>query len=374
MSLDRKISNYMGAIKDTEFFCIENCKSKYKICKKDIEKNSNIEDMLSEKVSVIVPIYNVSVFLKRCIESICRQTFSNLEIILIDDGSTDQSGSICDYYSTKDSRIKVIHKNNAGVSAARNDGIDMATGDYLCFVDGDDYVMSDYVQYMINLIHKYETDISLSTELFTNYDMTQSRREREKVCTGIKATEDILCYNIPIGVYNKLFKKEFLGKNIRFLNELCIGEGFNFNVSAFQKAKRVAVGNRKIYFYRKNNKNSVTTKFDVEKWKNGIYAIQRIKQDFIVFDKQLEKAWEFAWWRTNTDVYDQLVLANATGLHYEMFKNCKKIMRRFALSGFRVPTSKKQRIRSIVILFCPQLIPQAMIWRRKIYGVDIKNG
>lgn len=369
MSLNTEILDSIGEIEGKKYFITENSEYEHRICKKDIERSNKDGCVLSKKVSVIVPVYNVAGFLHECIESICRQTYANLEIILIDDGSTDKSGSICDQYSMKDFRIRVLHKDNAGVSAARNDGIDAATGDYICFVDGDDYVMPDYVQYMMNLISRYKADISLSTELFTNFNITQSRRNYEKVYTGIKASEDILCYNIPIGVYNKLFKKEFLENHIRFLNELCIGEGFNFNVAAFQRAKCVALGNRKIYFYRKDNTNSVTTQFNAEKWRNGLYAIQRIKQDFIIYDEQLEKAWEFAWWRTNTDVYDLLVLANATGQYPEMYKNCKKVMHRFALSCFRVPTSKKQRIRSIVMFFCPRLIPQAMIWRRKIYGI-----
>lgn len=95
----------------------------------------------SVKVSVIVPIYNVEKYIGKCILSIIEQTYKNIEIILVDDGSLDDSGNIADEYATRDNRIKVIHKANAGVSAARNSGLDAATGDFVCFSDGDDYVM-----------------------------------------------------------------------------------------------------------------------------------------------------------------------------------------------------------------------------------------
>ena len=92
-----------------------------------------------EKVSIIVPVYNVEQYLEECVESIIHQTYTNIEIILIDDGSTDRSGTICDLCSTKDERIKVIHKDNGGISSARNCGINVAQGKYLIFVDSDDY-------------------------------------------------------------------------------------------------------------------------------------------------------------------------------------------------------------------------------------------
>ncbi len=110
--------------------------------------------MLKEKIeliSVIVPVYNVEKYLVRCVDSIIRQTYSNLEIILIDDGSTDNSGNLCDGLSKNDSRIKVIHQANSGLSCARNAGLEIYTGDYVCFIDSDDYIHPDYISYMYEL-------------------------------------------------------------------------------------------------------------------------------------------------------------------------------------------------------------------------------
>lgn len=331
--------------------------------------------MLEEKklVSVIVPIYNVDKYVAKCIESICGQTYQNLEIILVDDGSTDNSGEICDAFAKKDNRVRVIHKKNAGVSAARNSGIDACTGDYICFVDGDDYVMDDYVEYLLKMIQETQTDIALSTDLYSNFDSKQSTDKQVKICSSEQATEMILCYKIPIGVYNKIFSRELLNKGVRFEESLCIGEGFNFNTAAFQRANRIAIGHRKIYFYRKDNTNSVTTKFNATKWENGLYAIQLIKKNLILQSDNIKKAWEFAWWRTNTDVYDLLVLANAEKTYPEMYNNCCKVMKEYKFSCFYATTSSMQRARAIILWICPKLIPQAMIRRRKKYNVDVTN-
>ncbi len=324
-------------------------------------------------VSVIVPIYNVAPYVSKCIESICRQTYEDLEIILVDDGSEDDSGQICDSYGASDLRVKVIHKENGGVSAARNTGIEAASGAYICFVDGDDYVMPDYVEYMLQLAEKYHSQIALTTELFTSFDVRQSKNTEQTVYSGERATEAILSYEIPIGVYNKIYEKTFLDQGIRFEEELCIGEGFNFNTAAFQRAQTVAVGRRKLYFYRKDNENSVTTKFNAKKWENGLYAVQLIKKNLILHSERLNKAWEFAWWRTNTDVYDLLVLSNGKKQYPEMYHECRKVMRQYKFSCFHVPTSAMQRMRAVVLWLCPALIPQAMIWRRKKYHVNVGN-
>ena len=108
-------------------------------------------------ISVILPIYNVAQFLPRCIESVCRQTYDNLEIILVDDGSPDECGDICDKYAEKDNRIVVVHKQNGGLSDARNKGAEIANGEYITFIDSDDYVTDTYVEYLYSLIEKYHT-------------------------------------------------------------------------------------------------------------------------------------------------------------------------------------------------------------------------
>ena len=156
--------------------------------------------------------------------------------------------------------ILVQNKKNGGVSAARNSGMEMASGGFICFVYGDDYVMPDYIEYMLEQLVKNKADIALITQMFGNFDEKQVERDEIKIWNGEDAVDAILCYQIPIGCYCKLFKTKFLG-NIKFIPKIFIGEGFNFNVAAFQKAEKVIAGKRKNYYYRRDNPTSALTKF-----------------------------------------------------------------------------------------------------------------
>lgn len=126
----------------------------------------------STKVSVIVPIYNVERFLPQCLDSIICQSHTDLDIVLVDDGSTDASARIADDYAARDSRVRTIHKKNEGVSTARNVGIEAAKGEYICFVDGDDYVMPDYVEYMLDVAVKNNANVALTTRMYSTFDTT----------------------------------------------------------------------------------------------------------------------------------------------------------------------------------------------------------
>ena len=319
------------------------------------------------KVSVIIPIYNVEKYLEECLESVINQTHTYLEIILIDDGSNDNSGNIADSYALKDSRIKVVHKKNEGVSIARNTGIDIATGEYICFSDADDYLMNDYVEYLLELITKNDADISLTKEMFTTFHPKENKKDVIEEYSAEKTTFEILIYNIPIGVYCKMFKRSFLGDNIRFLPKLFIGEGFNFNTAAFQRANKVAVGHKKVYYYRRNNPTSATTQFSMKKWNNALYAIQNIKKDLIINSPCIMKAWNYANWHTYCDTFNFMVMASAEKENIEMYKKCKKILRKSAWYSFLLPISFKEKIRAIVIMIYPRIIPILLDYRNKKY-------
>lgn len=322
--------------------------------------------MESVKVSIIVPVYNVEKFLPKCIESIINQEYKNIEIILVDDGSPDNSGEICEHYKKIDNRIVVIHKENAGVSEARNTGIDYATGDYICFIDGDDFVMPDYVSYMLELVLRYNADISLTTEMFGNFDEKQTKKDIIDIWNNEDAVEAILCYRVPIGCYCKLFKKDTL-KQVRFLPDVFIGEGFNFNVDAFQHSNRIVASNRKIYYYRRDNPTSAMTKFSIAKCECGLKALEIIRKKLTIHTDRIEKAWEFANWRTHSDFYDMFVLAKTEKEYPEVFKNCLKKTRQDALIALKVPTTRNNKIRAIIMRVCPLLIPIAMKIRMQIF-------
>ena len=124
---------------------------------------NDLEDEVVDKplISVIVPVYNTEKYLYRCVESICNQTYRNLEIILVDDGSTDGSGAICDQLSGEDDRIRVIHKENEGASAARNTGLDLAKGEYIGLVDSDDYISTDMYEKLFELLQGAKAEMAV---------------------------------------------------------------------------------------------------------------------------------------------------------------------------------------------------------------------
>ncbi len=132
-------------------------------------------------VSVIIPVYNVAKLLERCVNSVLAQTYQNLEIILVDDGSTDMSGKFCDVFKKKDSRVRVVHQENRGLSGARNTGLDLATGDFVTFVDSDDSISNDLVELLVDLCRQYETKLSIcgfaefsaNSETFPNLEQRQ---------------------------------------------------------------------------------------------------------------------------------------------------------------------------------------------------------
>ena len=167
-------------------------------------------------ISIVIPVYNVQDYIKKCLDSILSQTFSDLEIILVDDGSTDLSGRICDYYSENDKRIKVIHTANGGQSEARNVGIKNATSEWITFIDSDDYVSSDYIEYLYNLIQVHNAESSNSFPETNLYLLKYSVRYifpqtpiskpsfsnilRIAVFASIRATSPLPCLIIFLGV------------------------------------------------------------------------------------------------------------------------------------------------------------------------------
>ncbi|MCF0156053.1 MAG: glycosyltransferase, partial [Veillonella sp.] len=128
------------------------------------------------KISVIVPIYNVEPYIHQCVDSIINQTYKDLEIILVDDGSPDNCGKICDEYAAKDDRVKVIHRPNGGLSAARNSGLDVATGEYIAFVDSDDYIACNMYSDMMEFMLKHKLDIVVCS----SYRVKNSKIKEEK--------------------------------------------------------------------------------------------------------------------------------------------------------------------------------------------------
>ena len=201
-------------------------------------------------ISVIIPVYNREKYLHKCVNSVLTQTYANLEILLIDDGSTDNSRKILDDYAVKDSRVKVIYKNNGGVSSARNYGLKFAKGEYIGFVDSDDYIEPDMYEYLYNLITVYEGNISVCA---VTDKPTLIKTQKPLAIPSIKAFT--LLYKQSY-VCNKLFCARII-KNIRFREDIIICEDMLFCFQAFVNANKIIYGPQKKYHYV-NNINSAT--------------------------------------------------------------------------------------------------------------------
>jgi len=241
-------------------------------------------------VSIIIPAYNVEKYIEKCLSSILEQTYTNIEVVVVDDGSTDKTGQLIDSVTQQDSRVHVIHKKNAGVSAARNSGIEMSTGEYLVFVDGDDCIAHDYVEYMLSLIENTGSEFCLSVCCYTQSGEKQTEREYVKILQPEDATALLLSPDVIVGCWNKIYKRSLIvNNNIWFSTAFFYGEGLTFITTLSQIAKSVGVGNRKVYYYRRNNESSATTKFDINKLHNGEKALINIRNQLIVNSPKVNK-------------------------------------------------------------------------------------
>mgnify|MGYP000058266539 CR=1 FL=1 len=217
------------------------------------------------KVSVVVPIYNVEPYLERCIQSLLNQSLKDIEIILVDDGSPDHCPQMCDEYAQKDSRIKVIHKDNAGLGFARNSGLEIATGEYVAFVDSDDYIEFNMYEELYDNAKKQYADIVFGG-FYTEYPKGVWTASKEVNKIEIFQSKEIMSFlldmiacapSVPqerkyeMSVWHSIYKKEIIDKyNIRFLSEKEIAsEDIPFQIDFLSKATKIIYVPKNYYYY-----------------------------------------------------------------------------------------------------------------------------
>lgn len=310
------------------------------------------------KVSVIVGIYKGQKYIRECIDSILSQTYENLEIILIDDGSPDDCGKIIDEYMQKDIRVRAIHQENSGVSIARNVGIQYSTGDYICIVDQDDCISPDYVSYFYKLIEDNSTDIALTLEVdkFWGKIKEDGKRDYTEIWTGEQTAVEMLYHKIVIAPWNKMIKKSLIVDNgIVFNSRFFCGEGFAFSVECYQRAKSIAVGHKKVYHYRIGDPESGASMFRESTIYSSIEAQMYIKNTFIRETPELLKAWKFSYWHTHCDCLNIMVGCGVIKQYYELYKKLKTVCWREAKCALNAPVSMQQRLRGLLFLISPYM-------------------
>ena len=217
---------------------------------------------MEDLISIIIPIYNVAYYLETCLNSILRQTYSNLEIILVNDGSTDNSGRICDRYATKDSRIRVIHKENGGVSSARNMGLDTVRGKYVCFADGDDIMPCNSIMTLYTTLRKADAQFCQGTikNILSFRDTIGNMIDVPAAEKGDDTWRDFI-FSYNQGPYASLYDFSILQENrIRFPLGIEICEDAIFNAGYLLHCDRVCATRETVYYYNRGNEASATHK------------------------------------------------------------------------------------------------------------------
>ena len=222
-------------------------------------------------VSIIIPVYNVAQYLGACLDSVLAQTYRETEVVLIDDGSPDSSGAICDEYAARDSRVRVMHKQNGGVSSARNLGLDLARGAYVTFVDGDDTVDPTYVERLVAVAGARDAELAFCG--YCKHEQTEDGERITPVAEGLDATVDLTDkdarfaffarflrrkHSISTVCWRILFRKDML-VGVRFHPNIRIGEDLLFVLHALLEAKRVACINDPLYRFRYNRASVTNT-------------------------------------------------------------------------------------------------------------------
>ena len=259
----------------------------------------------NDLISVVIPVYNVEQYLPKCIESIMNQTYKNLEIILVNDGSTDGSQKICEEYKSLDNRIKVINKENGGLSDARNVGIDNSSGNYITFIDSDDYIDDDYVYTLYKSLISYNADMSIASHKIIYPKRIIDKATDEKFCANSKKVLEKILYDegIDLSAWGKLYKKS-LFNNIKFPK----GRLFEDSATTYRlidESKKIAVNSKSVYNYV-IRKNSISNEMFSEKKMDLITSTMEmtefIKKKYPELEKGCERRLMYAYLSTLTQL------------------------------------------------------------------------
>lgn len=201
-------------------------------------------------VSVILPVYGVEKYLSQCLETVCGQTYQNLEIIVVDDESPDRCGEVADEFAKNDNRVKVLHIKNRGAAGARNVGLDASTGDYIMFVDSDDWLELNAVEAMMSYMQENDCEIVQCqyTDEYIDKSVCHTYHDREGLCSSAQFIEDMIEKWEYIVIWNKLYKREVM-QDIRFVEGRCIDDEF-YIYKVIMQAKKIALISDYLYHYR----------------------------------------------------------------------------------------------------------------------------
>lgn len=310
------------------------------------------------EISIIVPVYNVETYLRKCIDSILTQTFTDFELILVDDGSPDRCGEICEEYANRDSRVVVIHKENGGLSSARNAGLDAARGEYIGFVDSDDYIKEDMYATLYNHLVSNNADISICgiSHCFNNQTAPSNKQFFDKLTDSISALKLILeGESISVNAVNKLYKRSIFD-NLRYPLGKTSEDAYVI-VEVMLKASIVHIDTSPKYYYV-HRENSITTREFSEK---NLYVVEAYRRNVELVRERcpeiLASAYYRLCWSYTITINKMIAAPNNVIQRYKNFiKEAKAVIRKNLLIILKQSgISRKVKIICIFISMNPNL-------------------
>jgi len=323
--------------------------------------------MNNDLISVIVPVYNVQEYICECIESIQGQTHNLLEILLVDDGSTDSSGEICARYAKSDSRIIVIHQKNKGVSSARNSGLKRASGDYIGFVDGDDKIAPNMYEEMLKNIHSHHSQMCVCTKHIFHNRILKNSKIGKKEITNKEAIIELLQMNFPTSLGSGLYEKSLV-KNLYLNKEIHYWEDFEFQLRVLDRAKLISTCDYPLYYYRQRNESANHQQINdkvMSCLKIAPYVNRFIISNYPEYEEESKELYT---------VFLQIVigyLSKSKFVHKKYFKAITKYARKYFL--YAIKSKKIRLLMKIYIFIC--VIDSRIFWKlyRTIKGIQTRN-
>ena len=327
--------------------------------------------MPQNKISVIVPVYKTEKYLDRCIQSIVNQTYENLEIILVDDGSPDTCPEICDKWGKKDSRIKVIHKKNEGVLKARLDGVGQATGKYVGFVDSDDWIADDMYEYLVNLCEENHAQVA-STALRVvdiSENNISTHQENEKV--HINNYENIFKRMSADDLWSmcqKIYLRKLFDALPKIDYSISVSEDMMVNCLLYKNVDCLVVSNQKKYNYFRHAESAIAGVLTRNIVEDSIKAYNIIDKSFDKNDSaypyQMANKIKNDFFLINSIIRNNKCLDRYDYLRNDILKNKDYIFKK----GSKAVFSKTQKIGVILLIICPKLYNKSILIRREIRG------
>lgn len=320
-------------------------------------------------ISVIVPVYNVEKYLERCVKTIAAQTYKDLEILLIDDGSTDKSGEMCDDFQQTDSRIKAFHKQNGGLSDARNYGIEHSAGEFISFVDSDDYIDEKMLETLHRLITENDADLAVCSamDVFEGKEVTQVKEIKEFNLNKVESYKYMLRGDGIPSACNKLYKRQTVG-NVRFPVGKLYEDGF-FTPQILKKVEKTAVTSKPMYYYFRRA-DSITTKPFRKGDLDVIEAYDKcVKQVKELCPEALPYA-EFRYRNAYFNVLDKMLMRDDCKEIPE-YKQVVKYLKKHTAQIVKDPGfGKMRKIAAVALKFSVPLYKKILLTKQKIYKIQ----